>query len=317
MERHIKRAQLLIVIAIAVNLAVFLAVYMMLSIQMSDMNSRVDSVSSRVRDLDQRASERLEGLSEDVAGVSGRLEDRINLTNLLLEQLGEEIAAVGEESRAGIEGIRSELNYTGTINEALDSVVLVVWTDKARIVGSGFFVSGEGHILTADHVVDKFGGKTVRVQTREGDMHVAAVEARDGDKDVAVLRIPLENATPLEFGDSDSLAPGSKVFALGAPEGFAFSATEGIVSAVRRVDRIEDEVGLKLDLEPSMRVVQTDAAITHGNSGGPLIDSNGRVVGLNSFGVSKSEKGLYLDVEGLNFAIASNDVRSVYEGMAS
>jgi len=165
-------------------------------------------------------------------------------------------------------------------------------------------------------VVENFGGKTIRVKMKNGSVYVASVEERDDDSDVAVLKISMTNSSYLEFGDSDALGPGSKVFALGAPEGFAFSASEGIVSAVRTVSSIKSEVGLTLDLKSNVKVVQTDAAITNGNSGGPLIDSAGKVVGVNSFGISKGRKGDYQDIAGLNFAIASNDAELVYERAA-
>jgi putative serine protease PepD len=257
-------------------------------------------------------------MSQNITLLGGGLAQsaqRIDTTNMLISRLSDEISRVGEESRAGISGIRSELNYTGTIDTALDSVVLIIWTDKASVVGSGFIVSETGHILTADHVVEMFGSKAVRAKTRDGNIYIVSVLGRDAGRDVAVLQLPgnaSEGLPHMEFSSSGSLSAGSKVFALGAPEGFPFSATEGIVSAVRRVDVIEGEVGVELDLDYDVRVVQTDAAITRGNSGGPLIDGGGRVVGLNSFGVSTSEEGIYLDVEGLNFAISSDDVGGVY-----
>jgi S1-C subfamily serine protease len=317
-HHHVKRAQLLIIVAIGINLVMFVAMYAMLSSQIGSVNSKVNRISGEVKALDQEVSQNLGTISGNITEISGDLQENsqsIGVIGLLLEHLGEEIVNVSKESQESIQSIRSELNYTGTINTALDSVVLIIWTDKESIVGSGFIVSEDGYILTADHVVDAFKGKTVRAKTKKGNIYVAEVVERDGDIDVAVLKIGITNSTYLEFGDSESLSAGSKVFALGAPEGFGFSATEGIVSAVRSVSEIKREVGLVLDLRSSVYVVQTDAAITHGNSGGPLIDKTGRVMGLNSFGISKGKSGLYLDVEGLNFAISSNDVKGVYDSL--
>ncbi len=313
MEHHIKRAQMLIVIAIAVNLAVFAALYVSISSQMGGIRSDIDSLGSKMRDLDYRASEQLRALSQNMSAVKGGVdENREGLTQVgaSLDRLGDEIQRVGNESQQGIQGIRSALNYTGIIDTALDSVVLIIWTDKESVVGSGFFVSGNA-ILTAKHVLDDFKGKPIRVKTRGGELYITAVIYDDESRDVTVLRAPVNSTSYLEIGDSGLLAPGSKVFALGAPEGFAFSASEGIVSAVRGVDDIEGETGVELDLGEDVTVVQTDAAITHGNSGGPLIDNAGRVVGLNSFGVSVAEGGKYTDVEGLNFAISSGDLKDV------
>jgi len=316
MEHHIKRAQLLIVIAIGVNLVMFITMYAMLTTQIGGVNERVNDMRSDLRWLDARASQNFRDITYNITSLNSGLEQNtqnIGLTNMLIEGLGQEIARVGEESQAGIRGILSELNYTGTIDEAMNAVVLVIWTDKESVIGSGFLVSEDGYILTADHVVDSFDGKTVRVKDRDGNIYVASVESRDADVDVALLKIKAQNFPYLSMGDSDQLSSGSKVFALGAPEGFAFSASEGIVSAVRTVKQIKNDVGLELDLGANVRVVQTDAAITHGNSGGPLIDKTGKVVGLSSFGISKGKRGVYQDVEGLNFAIASNDVREFYE----
>ncbi len=316
MEHHIKRAQFLIIVAIAVNLVMFITMYAMLTSQISNVSNRVNALSSNLRELDARASQSFQKMSDNITSLNTGLEENaqnIGIMNMLIEQLGGEVQRVSEESRAGIQNILSELNYTGIIDKALNAVVLVIWTDKESVVGSGFIASEDGYILTADHIVELFKGKTIRIKTRDGNIYVAAVEARDGDADVALLKAKLQNTPYLEFADSDLVASGSKVFALGAPEGFAFSASEGIVSAVRTVRQIKKDVGLDLDLSPRVTVIQTDAAITHGNSGGPLIDKSGSVIGLSSFGISRSRRGVYQDVEGLNFAIASNDVYEFYK----
>ncbi len=317
MEHHLKRAQLLIIIAIGINLALFVGMYAMLTSQIGSVNERVNRIGSGLDDLGHQASENFQDISYNLSLLGSGLAENtrnLGLTNLLLEQLDTEIEKVGNESQEKIEGIISELNYSGTIDEALEATVLVIWTDKSSVIGSGFLVSEDGYVLTAGHVVDAFEGKTVRVRTRDGSLYVADEIGSDADVDVSVLKIDAEGMDYLEFGDSESVLAGGRAFALGAPEGFAFSASEGIVSAVRTVRAIRDDVGLKLDLDLEVKVVQTDAAITHGNSGGPLIDKSGKVIGLNSFGISTGSSGIYQNVEGLNFAISSDDVRDFYEG---
>jgi len=314
MEHHIKKAQYLIIISIVLFTFMFIVSYVMISNQINQLNDRVGSINLRVKSLDQQATEHFEGIEGDLGvlqGDVGENADNLNQTALMLEQLNTEITRVGDESQTDIARIRSELNYTGTINDALESVVLIIWTDKESIVGSGFIVSEDGLIVTANHVVETFNGRTIRVKQKDGTIFSASIQQQDDDTDVALLKITVENSSYLEFSDSDLVSPGNKVFALGAPEGFGFSATEGIVSAVRNVREIKDDVGLVLDLASNVDVVQTDAAITNGNSGGPLIDINGNVVGLNSFGISKNSHGGYQDVEGLNFAISSNFVRNI------
>ncbi len=314
-HHHIRKAQILIVVAIAINVVFFLWMYSALTAEISALNSRIGAVNTNLQMLDLRASEGFQSVGSNITVLSGGLEQNsqsIGVLAMVMGELSDEITRVGNQSHAEILGLRSELNYTGTIDRALDAVVLIVWTDKATVVGSGFLVSADGYVVTANHVVEAFDGRTVRVKTKEGNIYIASVQEQDEDSDVAVLKMDVADMPYLEFADSDSLTPGSKVFALGAPQGFAFSATEGIVSAVRSVRSIKEEVGLELDLGQSVKVVQTDAAITSGNSGGPLIDSAGKVVGVNSFGVSKDEGFIYLDIAGLNFAIASNDAVDVY-----
>jgi len=245
-HRHIKHAQFLTIIAIGINLAMFAFMYMMLSNQVGEINTRVDGIRTDLQTLDYHASNNFIAMGSNISSLFGELDESketLNLTNLLIEQLGDEIL----ESQEGIQNIRSELNYTGTIDEALESVVLIIWTDKSSVVGSGFLLSNDGYIATAKHVVDGFDEKTVRVKTREGDLYIATIEEIDKDSDLSILKIDIVDTTYLELGDSKILSPGSKVFALGAPEGFSFSASEGIVSAVRDVKTIEDEVGIKLE----------------------------------------------------------------------
>ncbi len=318
-HKHIKIAQILVIIGMVINLVLFAAVYSILTGEINRVNEKVGGVSSDVSRLEAWSSKNFENLSKDLKGLESGINEstrEINLLNNLVEGLANEIVRVGEESRRGIENLMAEVNTTGVVNKALEATVLIIWTDKSSVVGSGFIVSPDGYVLTADHVVDAFKGKTVRVKTKSGRMYIGEVIGRDESVDTAVLKISVRNATYLEFADSDRLRSGSKVFALGAPEGFGFSASEGIVSAVRSVQEIKNSVGLDLGFDPSTMVVQTDAAITHGNSGGPLIDTKGRVVGLNSFGVGTLSGGRYQDVEGLNFAIASNDIEGFYNSVA-
>jgi S1-C subfamily serine protease len=316
-HRHIKRAQVLIAVAIAINVFMAAMVLVMMN-SLSAVSTRVNELGLSMDELGQKTSANFVAVGQNLSSLSGGMQfntQQIGVITSVLSELNSDIQRVGNESKAGIAGLKSELNYTGTIDTALEATVLIIWTDKESVVGSGFFVSDGGYAITADHVVEAFDGKTVRVKTRNGTLYIASIEERDEDSDVAILKVSGEGFKYLEFEDSDALSPGSKVFALGAPEGFAFSASEGIVSAVRTVSSIKSEVGLKLDLALDIKVVQTDAAITNGNSGGPLIDRFGKVVGVNSFGISRGGSGSRQDIAGLNFAIASNDAKKVYESV--
>jgi len=143
--------------------------------------------------------------------------------------------------------------------------------------GSGFVVDEDGTILTNAHVVE--GADQVTVSFEEGGESIdAEVKGVDGDTDLAVLKIDpgeVEDLTPLPLGDSSELEVGDPVVAIGNPFGLQRTVTTGIVSALQR--QIDAPSGFSIE-----NVVQTDASINPGNSGGPLLDAQGRVIGINS-----------------------------------
>ncbi|MGH3014482.1 MAG: S1C family serine protease [Gaiellaceae bacterium] len=168
-----------------------------------------------------------------------------------------------------------------------------------RAQGSGFVYDDEGRIVTNHHVVD--GADSIEVKLADGSTYDARLLGSDPSTDLAVLQIdaPADELEPLELGDSDALAVGEEVVAIGSPFGLDATVTSGIVSALDR--RITAPDGFAIE-----SAIQTDAAINHGNSGGPLLDSSARVVGVNS--QIESESGGNV---GIGFAVPSNTVRSV------
>jgi V8-like Glu-specific endopeptidase len=179
------------------------------------------------------------------------------------------------------------------VARSLGAVVLVE-TPQSR--GSAFFVSKD-RLVTNRHVV---GANTqVTIKTQAGDTLPAQVTARVEDYDLALLQVATNPQNPqaeqpfLKLGSALEVRPGQEVIAIGNPSGLKNSVTRGIVSAVRHR-------GLAV-------VIQTDAAVNPGNSGGPLIDRNGSVVGINTF---------VLTGEGLNFAIAADHAAAILEGRA-
>jgi putative serine protease PepD len=150
-------------------------------------------------------------------------------------------------------------------------------TERARALGSGFVIDRRGHILTNAHVVA--GARTVTVGFRKGGTYRATVLGVDRIDDVAVLQAPKAPASlldPLRLGSVRAVRVGDPVVAIGNPLGEYRSITEGIVSAKRRqINSLK--VGYKI-----YNAIQTDAAINHGNSGGPLIDRSGNVVGITN-----------------------------------
>jgi S1-C subfamily serine protease len=169
-------------------------------------------------------------------------------------------------------------------------------------LGSGFVVDKAGHIVTNYHVIQ--GAKKVQVSFSGQDEITATVVGKDPSTDIAILKIDAHARalTPLELGDSDAVVVGDAVYAIGNPFGFTRTLTTGVVSAVQR--QIEAPNSLPID-----HAIQTDAAINHGNSGGPLIDSQGRVIGVTSQ-ISTGTTGQQGNV-GIGFAVPINTVRNV------
>jgi putative serine protease PepD len=165
--------------------------------------------------------------------------------------------------------------------------------------GSGFVYDAQGHVVTNQHVVD--GAQSVRVQFWNNASYDAQVVGTDPSTDLAVLKVdaPASLLAPLQLGDSGAIEVGDGVVAIGSPFGLEETVTSGIVSALGR--EIDSPNGFTID-----NTVQTDAAINHGNSGGPLLDLAGKVIGVNS--QIESESG---GNDGVGFAVPSNTVRSI------
>ena len=172
----------------------------------------------------------------------------------------------------------------------------------SQSLGSGFVIDKAGHIVTNYHVIQ--GAKKVQVSFSGQDEITATVVGKDPSTDVAILKIDAHARAlnPLELGNSDAVVVGDSVDAIGNPFGFTRTLTTGVVSAVQR--QIEAPNSLPID-----HAIQTDAAINHGNSGGPLIDAQGRVIGVTSQ-ISTGSTGQQGSV-GIGFAIPINTVRSV------
>jgi len=167
-------------------------------------------------------------------------------------------------------------------------------------LGSGFVIDRRGDIITNDHVVQ--GAKNIRVAFSSGATYAAKVVGTDPSTDIAVIRVdvPASALHPLEFADSAKVEVGDPVYAIGNPFGLDRTMTAGIVSATGR--SIQAPNGLTIP-----DAIQTDAAINHGNSGGPLLDRFGHMIGINA----QLQGGTVNANVGVGFAIASDTARSV------
>jgi S1-C subfamily serine protease len=208
-----------------------------------------------------------------------------------LQSLGAKVGSMDEEMTEL--KASTSADFSGIIENTIKSVV-TIRTDLSQ--GSGFIITSEGYVVTNYHVIED--ATAAGIITYDGEMHQVAIAGYDENMDIALLKIT-GTFSPLELGDSEDVEIGEKVIAIGNPLGLQFSASEGIVSAMNREG-----------LNKINAYIQTDAALNPGNSGGPLINKQGEVVGINNFKVSSGES--------LGFALESNylkdTINEIYQG---
>ena len=210
------------------------------------------------------------------------------------------------------------VSSTSTIQRAPDSVAGIAQRVLPSVVsistrsiggsgtGSGFVIDSSGYILTNNHVISKAAqtGGSIQVSLSDGTFYSAKVIGRDASYDLAVLKINASGLKALQFGDSDAVAVGDLVIAIGSPLGLSGTVTTGIISAKNRAVTAGES-----DSESSfINALQTDAAINPGNSGGPLVDATGAVIGVNS-AIASLGTTSQLGSIGLGFAIPINQAR--------
>ena len=194
-------------------------------------------------------------------------------------------------------------NLGSTVGITTELVTTNFWgqTVKGAAAGSGFVVSRDGYILTNYHVIK--GASSIQVAFADGATYPATLIGGEEPNDIAVLKIEAEGLTPVVLGDSDNLVVGEQVCAIGNPLGeLTFTFTSGYVSAKDR--------SITMQSGEIMNMLQTDTAINSGNSGGPLFNMYGQVIGITTAKYSSSSSSS-ASVEGIGFAIPINDVKNM------
>ena len=205
------------------------------------------------------------------------------------------VAAIYDQACSEVVGITTEVTYTNFFGQ----------TSSSAVSGSGFIVSEDGYILTNYHVIEYAykGNYAVTVMLHDGTRYEASIVGVEDCNDIAVLKIDASGLDPVTFGDSDKLSVGDDVYAVGNPLGeLEFSMTTGHVSALDRLITTDEST-------EAINMFQIDAAVNSGNSGGPVYNANGEVVGIVT--AKYSDTG----VEGLGFAIPINDAVKIAEDL--
>jgi S1-C subfamily serine protease len=209
--------------------------------------------------------------------------------------------SIGEIYRRAAPGV---VQITSTIKGSPPSFGGQFEASPQQALGSGFVLDKGGHIVTNYHVVQ--GAEDIKVSFSNRDTVTARIVGNDPSTDISVLRVqtPASALTPLPLGNSDRVQVGDQVVAIGNPFGLARTATSGIISAVQRNITSPNEYTID-------HVLQTDAPINHGNSGGPLLDSSGQVIGVNTQIETGDPTGSSTGNVGIGFAVPSNTVKNV------
>ncbi len=231
--------------------------------------------------------------------------------DLIAVEAAEPSTLAADQNTLVVVDTKIETSITGVVEQIGPAVVTVLGTvdvpvegggtTPSEVSGSGVFISGDGFLITNQHVID--GARDFQVILQDGRVLDSSLIGSDVFSDLAVLKIEESSPAFAALGNSDLLDPGETVVAIGSPLGmFMNSVTSGVVSGVGR--SINSGRGYVIE-----DLIQTDAAINQGNSGGPLVNLAGEVIGINNLVVRGSGRGAV--AEGLGFAIPSNTVRAV------
>ena len=254
------------------------------------LSSRVSKVNGELVITQERLENASRALTAALVQYDAQNQRNFNDVTLALHDVNTQISKQQSTFEEQITLLKSSQgDFSEIITLAVKSVA-TVRTDRS--LGSGFFISDQGYIVTNYHVIA--GAKQLAVATHDRRLIEAKLIGIDTFRDLALLKID-ESYPALPLSDSDNVKVGNKVIAIGNPLGLSFTVTEGIVSGLDR----EGPNGLE-------EYIQTDVSLNPGNSGGPLIDTSGGVVGINNFKIG--------DAESIGFALESKTLKNaVYE----
>ena len=213
-----------------------------------------------------------------------------------------------QENLNSIEDILDEATHSVVGISKLQSTGNSIFIEKSESklgLGSGVIVSKNGYILTNQHVAgEKYS--TCYITLENGKSYNGNVVWSDKDIDLAIVKINAQNLKSIKIGDSDNIKVAQKVYAIGNPVGFEFqrTVTAGIISGLNRTIRLSEEEATYME-----DLIQTDATINEGNSGGPLINESGEVIGVNSVKITSAE--------GIGFAVPINSVKAILKSFIS
>ncbi len=260
--------------------------------QYNELTKRLDNLSStynqEIQEVRRTNNEKLERMGEFVIETREKYKNKTDKLMKLVEKTERENNIKLREIRQELQNL-NEADVTNLVNNVIDSAVSVSTNTSEA---SGAIITDDNYVVTNYHVVK--GYENVTVIDNSGKESKAKVVATQPVRDLAILKAQKDFESYIELGDSDEVLIGEKVIAIGSPEGLEFTVTQGIVSATDRVFK-EDEGSF----------IQTDVPINTGSSGGPLVNTEGKVIGINTFKLEGSES--------LGFAIPSNDVKELLE----
>ena len=235
-----------------------------------DYTTQINYIDTQLKNTQSEYQKKISSLASAVSTLENKSASDINL-------LQQQIKDINIQSA----------DFSAIVNDVLQGVVSIS-TDLGQ--GSGAIITSNGYIITNYHVIED--ATIIRALTYDKGIYTATLIGSDINKDISVLKIS-GSFVALQFDDSSTVKIGEKVIALGNPAGLSFTVTEGIVSAFRTSGGI--------------KYIQTDVPINPGNSGGPLVNKEGKIIGINNMKV----RGF----EGLGFAIESNTVKSAVNGI--